>query len=459
MRVKFTKIILSTILIWASTNSFAQTIYYQNNGPITVNAFDTTQYFTLSNSSGPVTSGANTYIYIKLSPSSSFSSSPNVWTYTNIPSTSNISTNNIGQFLLLGDGRGGFRTHQDGTIGTTRYFRVWPLSTAVTFDCILVSDTQGLSCAPSATQTLSSLVSNASVLRNVLNMQSAKTAQGLTYDCTVFDVNNICISFAGTRSTGDNGIDATTGALIIAHRPTVNIRFGGYVDQNIGTSESNGLKVKRGSPGYGVFSVWSERTDGLGAEVRASANSGQVDIETTRQVIGTAEAGFGQSNIKSNGVQLEVSYGFAASNNITARPYLGYRRMSHKRAAYTEQSSDAVSFPLQYTGLKQSTDSILVGVRFIGKLTPQTSATIATGFEHNVKNTIDDYQAINADIGSISTIGMKDSWMSKTRPTASLGLVHNIDKKQTVGLSVTHRKEVLQTGSITMGMVQYSVGF
>lgn len=304
-----------------------------------------------------------------------------------------------------------------------------------------------------------SMSHNAFALRNAFNLQSAKTAQGLTYDCTVFDKNNICVSFAGTRSFGNDGIDNTTGALIIAHRPSANIRVGAYVDQNIGTSDSNGLKVKRGSPGYGLFGVWSQQTDGLGTQVRASVNSGSVDIETTRQAIETAEAGFGQSNIKSLGAQIELSHGFAASNDITVRPYLGYRKMSHKRAAYTEQSSDTVSSPFAYTALKQNTDSILVGVRFIGKLTAQTSATLSTGFEHNVKSTIDDYQAINTDIGTIPTISMGDNWMRKTRPTASLGVIHNIDKKQTVGLSVTHRKEAFQTGSITSGMLQYTAGF
>ena len=277
----------------------------------------------------------------------------------------------------------------------------------------------------------------------------------MSYDCTVFDANNICVSFAGTRSNGDNGFDATTGALIIAHRPTANIRFGAYVDQNIGTSDSNGLKVKRGSPGYGLFGVWSQSTDGLGTQVRASANSGKVDIETTRLAIDTAEAGVGQSNIKSNGVQVEVSQGYALNNQWTTRPYVGYRQMTNKRAAYTESAT--VNFPLTYAGLKQTTESILAGVRFIGKLTPQTSLTVSAGVEHDVKSSVDDYKATETDIGDISLSMAEDK--KKNRPTASLGVVHSIDKTQTIGLSVVHRKEVLKSGNTTTGMLQYSVGF
>jgi hypothetical protein len=308
---------------------------------------------------------------------------------------------------------------------------------------------------PSSVDILASFQPNAFSLRNTFNLQSAKISQGLSYDCTVFDANNMCISFAGTRSNGDNGFDATTGALIIAHRPTANIRFGAYVDQTIGTTDSLGLKVKRGSPGYGLFGVWSQRTDGLGTQVRVAANAGKVDVETTRLAIETAEAGFGQSNIKSNGVQLEASQGYALNNQWTTRPYVGFRQMTNKRDAYAESS--IVDFPLAYAGVKQTTDSILAGVRFIGKLTPKTSLTLSAGMERDVKSSVDDYKATETDIGDIS-LSMTEN-QKKSRPTASLGVVHSIDKTQTIGLSVVHRKEALQSGNTTTGMLQYSVGF
>lgn len=316
---------------------------------------------------------------------------------------------------------------------------------------------------PSSADTLASALLNSAALRNTFNLQSAKTAQGLTYDCTVFDAQNICVSFAGTRSYGNDGIDNTTGALIIAHQPTANIRVGAYVDQNIGTTDSMGLKVKRGSPGYGAFGVWSQRTDGLGTQVRAAANSGSVDIETTRQAIGTAEAGFGQSNIKSNGVQLELSQGYAANDKVIVRPYVGYRQMTNKRAAYTELTSDSVFSPLTYSALKQTTESVLLGSKFFARLTPKTTLNSNFGFEYNVKTTVDSYQAVSADIGTIDPINMSSN-VKKARPVFSVGVVHALDKTQTVGFSLTHRKEALASSSTwsaytTYGMLQYSAGF
>lgn len=133
--------------------------------------------------------------------------------------------------------------------------------------------------------------------------------------------------------------------------------------------------------------------------------------------------------------------------------------MTNKRAAYTEMLSELVSSPLAYTALKQTTESVLLGSKFFAKLTPKTTLNSNFGFEYDVKTTVDNYQAVNTDIGPIDPSNMK-----KARPVFSVGVVHALDKTQTVGFSLTHRKEALASSSTwsaytTYGMLQYSVGF
>jgi hypothetical protein len=458
--MKLKKSLIAFALAVPMISNAAQVIYFQDNNSYSFAGF------TISNVIGGVTHTNAQSEFFNLT-----SEIPVNTLVTLNFTVSNYSSNSNGVFFYLSpvNGFAGYSDVTDGNMPFTnglitiqltptqvsRFASFGPQSWSQ-FDSVTISNILIFSVIdPSAPDTITSFGLNAAALRNTLNLQSAKTAQGLTYDCTVFDANNICVSFAGTRSNGDNGFDATTGALIIAHRPTANIRFGAYVDQNIGTTDSNGLKVKRSSPGYGLFGVWSQRNDGLGTEVRASANSGKVDIETTRLAVGTAEAGFGVSNIKSSGVQLEVSQGYAVNNQWVVRPYVGYRQMTNKRGAYTESAT--VDFPLTYAGLKQTTESILAGVRFVGKLTPQTSLTLSAGMERDVKSSVDDYKATEATIGDLS-LSMSEN-KKKSRPTASLGVVHSIDKTQTIGLSVVHRKEALQSGNTTTGMLQYSVGF
>lgn len=310
---------------------------------------------------------------------------------------------------------------------------------------------------PSAEDTQSSFRLNALALRNTFNLQSAKIAQGLSYDCTVYDQKNICVSFAGSKSDG-KGFDAPTGALIIAHKPTNNFRIGGYIDQSFGSSTSGGLTTKKGNPGFGAFAVWSQNADGSGVQVRAAANVDKVDIETKREAIGTAEAGEGQSNIKSRGFSLEVSKDYAINSMWSARPYVGYRQTTNIRAGYAERSSNDVTAPLTYGSLKQTAETFTAGATFAHTLSAKTTMYLTAGIEHDLKNRIGDYSSTSSSIGDIDNINISSD-KTKTRPTVSFALSHNIDKTQRVGLSLTHRKAAFASGSTTSAVLQYSKGF
>lgn len=310
---------------------------------------------------------------------------------------------------------------------------------------------------PSTSDTNLSLLQNAFALRNAFNLQFAKIAQGLSYDCTVYDQKNICVSFAGSKSDG-KGFDATTGVLILAHKPTNHFRFGGYIDQSFGSSTSGGLTTKKGNPGFGAFAVWSQNADGSGVQLRAAANLGKVDIETKREAIGTAEAGEGQSNIKSQGFSLEVSKDYAINSMWSARPYVGYRQTTNIRAGYAERSSNDVTAPLTYGSLKQTAETFTAGATFAHTLSAKTTMYLTAGIEHDLKNRIGDYSSTSSSIGDIDNINISSD-KTKTRPTVSFALSHNIDKTQRVGLSLTHRKAAFASGSTTSAVLQYSKGF
>jgi len=311
--------------------------------------------------------------------------------------------------------------------------------------------------APFSQDTSESMALNAFALRNAFNLQSAKIAQGLSYDCTVYDEKNICVSFAGTRSEGKD-FDATTGALIMAHQPSKHFRLGAYVDQSYDASTSGGLTTKNGKPGFGVFGVWTQNTDGLGAQVRVSANMGKVGIETQREAVETAEAGFGKSNIESRGWQLEYSQGYAINSIWTARPYVGYRKTTHTRAAYTEQSSDDVTAPLTYGSVKQNTDTVTAGITFAHTEMAKTSMFLTAGVEHELRNRMDRYGASSSEIEGIGSIDLSTD-KRKTHLALALTVNHDIDKTQRIGVSLNHRKEAFAPGAVTSAGVQYSKGF
>lgn len=308
---------------------------------------------------------------------------------------------------------------------------------------------------PSVADTQASFVSNAYALRHTFNLQSAKIVQGLSYDCMVYDQKNICVTIIGANSDG-KGFDAPSGALVVGYKLNENVRFGAYVDQSFDSASFGGLATDKSDPGYGVYGAWSQNADGSGYQVRAAANISKVDIESTRVAVDSAEAGFGQSSIKSEGIQLDVARSYEINSAWSVRPYVGYRKTTNTRSAYVE--TDSVEAPLSYDMLKQRTEMLVSGVTIDRLISTRTSLSLTAGVEYDLDNHIDSYQAVNEDIGDIEPIVM-DSDVRKTRPSVSLGLNHDIGKAQRIGLSVSHRREAFDSESTTSGYVQYSIGF
>ncbi len=310
---------------------------------------------------------------------------------------------------------------------------------------------------PDGQDTWLSMLSNAIALKQAFNLQSAKIAQGLTFDCTQFDQHNTCVSFIGT-SADSHGFDANVGALILAYQPTQQLRFGGYIDQSFGTSSAGGLTMKRGSPGFGVFGIWTENSEGTGLQIRVAANTDKVDIETQRDAIGSAESGIGKSDIRSQGFLLEVSQGFALSSAWIARPYVGFRKTTNTRDSYTEQASASVTAPLSYKRLKQNTETLITGLTLGHLFSSNTFISLTAGLEHDMHNHIDRYQAINQDIGIIDAIDL-DTNKRETRPMASISVNHLIDNIQRIGVMFLHRREAFESATTNSVFVQYSLGF
>lgn len=310
---------------------------------------------------------------------------------------------------------------------------------------------------PLADDTRNSLASNARALRHAFNLQSAKIAQGLSLDCRTYDQKNMCASIVSTRVDG-HGLDAAQGILIIAHRPADHVRFGGYIDQSYGSSASGGLTTVRGRPGFGVFGVWSPGSGGSGVQVRMAANMGGIDIQTAREALASAEAGWGESRITSKGIQLEVSRDQAINARWSVRPYVGYRISTNKRAGYTERASDEVSAPLTYRPLGQNIHTLTAGAAFAHSLSANTSLLLRAGIEHDLKHHIGRYEAANEAIGAIAPIDMHTD-TRRSRATAAFTLTHRLDHAQLIGLSVNYRQEAFEGASHLLTLAQYAKGF
>ena len=309
----------------------------------------------------------------------------------------------------------------------------------------------------STADTQQSLVNTASALQGTYALQNSVIVNGFTYDCPLFDKNGICIS-AGGRNTSvqAQGINNTSGLLIASYRlDKNNSRIGAWVDQNLSVNGSGAVKLDNGTPVIGLFGVWSERPDGVGAEFKLSAAYGQKNATVTRQVVGSSEAGTGSSNLNSQGAQVTAKYGFGLLDSMVASPYVGVRYTQNNMGGYSEAATSAVTAPLTYSALNTNATTALAGIGVQHKFDPKMVGFASAGVESDINTNNGTYSATG--IVGLTPVNFNPNPV-KTRPTATVGAYYDIEKNQRLGITGIYRQEPYQSVSTTTVLATYTVG-
>lgn len=311
---------------------------------------------------------------------------------------------------------------------------------------------------PSTADTQQSLVNTAPALQNIYTLQNSVLATSFSYDCALFDKNNVCISAGGrnTAVSAANGLNNTSGLLIAAYRPHKHYRVGAYVDQNLSVNNAGStVNLGNNTPLIGLFGAWNERLDGTGTEVKVSAAYGQKNTTVTRAVVGTSEAGTGGSQLNSQGAQVTAKYGFGVTESVIVSPYAGIRYTQNNMGGYTESTSSAVTAPLTYSALNTNATTALAGVGASYRLIPQVTAFASVGIETDTNTANGSYSATG--VIDLTSINFNPNPV-KTRPTAMVGATYDIERNQRLGLTGIYRQEPYQAVSTTSVMATYTVG-
>ena len=329
--------------------------------------------------------------------------------------------------------------------------------TGLGYDLAYDSSDVYLVLTPNFANTQASLQQMAIGLQSVYALQTSAINNSLGYDCTMFDTNGICVSAGGRYAlvnTGDNG---SNGLIIGAYKLNPQIRLGGYIDQNLTSSNvAPHINLGNGSPLFGVFGVWNDQADQLGYSVRVAAGYGDRDLSMTRQVIGTSESGSGSTRLNSQAASVEASYALAINPQWLATPYVGIRYTKINASAYTEQSSTAVTTPLSFDTLSQEYTTALAGLRVNGKVDSNFGLFAGAGIEQDLNNHGDNYSATG--ITGLTAINLNPN-LQKTRAVANLGVFYEIDKAQRISFNAIYRQEAFQSTNTLTSLVTYIAGF
>ena len=310
---------------------------------------------------------------------------------------------------------------------------------------------------PSAADTQASLNTQARRLRSTFNstMASGNFANMNTYDCNLFDKNNMCISAGGRYTNIDNPSSNNSAAVVVlGYKVFPNIRIGGFLDQSINNNTPTGINVSNKNPMMGGFVVWNKNADGLGYQVKIANAYQDKDVTSTRDAYGeTGEAGTGKTNLNTQSYVGELSYAFNYQDSTIVRPYFALRYSNIKQDAYTETG---VSTPLSYAKLGDRSTTALMGVKLNHALTPRTNLTASLGLEQDIHHKTDQLTA--SGVADLTSENFNNN-IKRTRPVASAGAYYAVTKTQRLSGEVYYQQLPFQSTGSATAYFNYMIGF
>ena len=312
----------------------------------------------------------------------------------------------------------------------------------------------------STADTQASLNTQSRRLRSAFNstMASANFANMNTYDCNLFDQNNMCISVGGRYTNIDNPSSNNSAAIVtLGYKVSPNIRIGGFLDQSVNNNTPTGIQVSNKNPMMGAFAVWNQNANGLGYQLKIANAYQDKDVRSTRDAYGdTGEAGTGKTNLNTQSYVGELSYAFNYQDSTIVRPYFAVRYTNIKQDAYTEDTSASVTAPLTYAKLGDRSTTALMGVKLNHALTPRTNLTASLGVEQDINHKTDQLTA--SGVADLTSENFNNN-IKRTRPVASAGAYYAVAKNQRLSGEVYYQQLPFQSTGSATAYVNYMIGF
>lgn len=309
---------------------------------------------------------------------------------------------------------------------------------------------------PSAIDTQASLQQTGQRMRSVFDtaINSTNFANMNTYDCAVFGDNGWCVS-GGVRHTDVNKPDAqTTSAVLVAgYRISPQFRIGGFLDQGLNHDMPTGIKMHNKIPLLGLFGVWNQNPDALGWQVKLANAYQAKEVDITRDVIGTSEAGTGSADLTMESYVGVLSYALTVNQLTLIRPYLALRYTKVEQEGYTETG---VTTPLSFAPLTDRSTTALLGVKLEQPITPKIILKASLGIEHDLGRDVDAYSATG--VNGLTSENFSNT-LDRTRPVAAIGASYAISRTQVVTADLYYQQQPFQSTGSTTVYLNYTVGF
>lgn len=299
--------------------------------------------------------------------------------------------------------------------------------------------------------TYDAISDNGRQLSSIMNLKTALIVSDLDSDCSTFGEHNMCVSVGGSRYTGteDNTASQTAAKFTAAYRLADKLRAGVILDWGFNATNPSNFNDSK-TPLYGAFAVYGGEAGGY---FRLSAMTNKTNANITRTVLTDTEAGQGNTDIRSYGLQAEAGYGLGIGK-YNVKPYLAVRRTNVTRLGYVESSG--ASLPVTYNDVASDLSTYALGARADGMLAKNFGVSLGAGFEHDLDSRNSGYT------GSIDTMGgfvLASPAMNKTRPFGSIGVFYKMGATQRLSAGLDIRKQTYENALGKLFSMTYGLAF
>lgn len=315
--------------------------------------------------------------------------------------------------------------------------------------------------APNASDTLQSVQQNAYGLQATYNQQLAAYQAALTYDCEVYDQNNLCVSVGGryAYAGASPSENAQSGLVVLGYRPIERFRMGVFADQSVNLNAPGGIKQTKNAPTWGLFANWNMNRDSTGLGIQAAAATSSSSIQMTRTASATTEGGQGTAQFTGAAYQLTANYHQRVTDATKIVPYLGLRYTQLSMGAYNEDvNGGQITAPLSYNAMSQNAFSAIGGVGVRSLLAEKITGTASVGLQQNLSYKMDSYQGTSI-IPGLATFSTQVAGNTNTMATAAAGIYYDVNKRERLGFTVLWQQQPFIATSTASATATYTIGF
>jgi hypothetical protein len=291
-------------------------------------------------------------------------------------------------------------------------------------------------------------------INNLTSVTEVNFANMNTYDCDLFDKNNICLSLGGRYTSINTPKTETNSAVLVGgYKLSDTLRVGAFYHSNLSHKTPASFRLSDKTPMTGVLLVWNQNPNHLGYQLKLANAYQQKNATLTREVVGSSEEGKGETVIEAKSYVAELQYGYQYGDNTVLRPYFAARSAVIKQDAYTETG---ISSPLTFNEIKDKSTTVLLGLKFNTNLTHKLSLKGSVGVEHDIEHSID--KLAPTGISGLSTVSLTESF-NETRPVVSLGLDYALKSNHRLSGVLQYQELPYQSKTESNAYLYYTFSF